>query len=214
MTIFDEIGLNPDSLDHNVYGRIAKALIQDKLTGAASKFEAASIAAENWLNILYVVGTFRDVDVVYRLLMPTKDNEQGYNLLNSYREHAEELKRMENELAAVTTGPVEWGPFAAGEFPIVRSSATEGVRCIALQALEWLVCPIVAITEPKEQWDAAELLLNAHQARFARSPGEVAALQERIRRERTKLLTSGTSKLPKVPARCSGRAHGSSTPFR
>jgi hypothetical protein len=55
MSVFEEIGVNPDYLDRNVHGRVAKTLIQTAIPDAVSAFESASIAAEHWLNTLAAV---------------------------------------------------------------------------------------------------------------------------------------------------------------
>lgn len=56
-----------------------------------SKFQAASEAAEGWLNTVAMVfhlGRNGNVDMAMRLLMPVND-KQRYNLLESYSEYAE-----------------------------------------------------------------------------------------------------------------------------
>src|SRR5262249_39268729 len=70
----------------------------------------------------------------------------------------------------------------------VWSSAHEAAAGIARLALEMLVHPLAEITDPAEQWRAAEQLLAAHWKKFAMSPAKVASLAERIRSERAKLL--------------------------
>jgi hypothetical protein len=190
----DKIGLNPDDLDRNVYGRMVKTLILQMVPDAKPGFESDSIAAENWLNTLAAVqhlfkGPKPNIDDAYRLLMPTKDH--GYNLLDSYLEHDEGLRQMKGKLDAISKA-VKEKPFARGEYPVTWSSAHEAAAGLARFALEWFVCPLAGITDQAEQWREAKRLLAVHGKKFAAlrnlSPDRVAALEARIRRETAKLL--------------------------
>ncbi|MDZ4685268.1 MAG: hypothetical protein SH850_09265 [Planctomycetaceae bacterium] len=198
MNVFDEIGLNPDDLDRNVFGRMAKTLIQNRLSDADSEFEAASVAAEDWLNILAMVGHYceernrpsHNVDKVYRLLMPTAGDEPQFNLLDSYGKHAAVIEQMKGRLAVVSDGDFPSQALTPSEFPIPWCSAHEHVAGTVRLALENLVCPLEGITDPADQVRAAGQILAAHWKRFAKSPIEVSSLQSHIRRERAKVLHS------------------------
>jgi hypothetical protein len=190
--IFDEIGLNPDDLDRNVYGRMVKTLIQAALPDA-DRFEAASVAAEGWLNTVAAVahlsnGPEPNVDAAYRLLMPAKDEERSYNLLESYGQHAEVLRQRASDLSQLGGRDVVLKPFAPGEFPLRWHSAHQAAAGIARLALEQLVAPIAGMTDPEEQFPAAGRLLAAWRKQFVLSPARVASLCSRIRRERAKVL--------------------------
>src|SRR5262245_54147871 len=75
------------------------------------KFEAASRAAESWLNTVASVahlGRGGAVDPAFELLLPTKGGGARYNLRDSYAEHAGLLDRMKDKLALQSDGPVQW----------------------------------------------------------------------------------------------------------
>ena len=76
-------------------------------------------------------------------------------------------------------------------YPHVWSSATEAAAGIAELALDILIAPLEGVANPAEQSALAERLLAARAKALAMSLDEVATLQERIRREREKLLASG-----------------------
>lgn len=75
-----------------------------------SKFQVASEAAESWLNTVAMIshlGQGRgNVDAAMELLMPSKEAGPGYNLLDSYNEHAETLHRMKDKLTALSDARV------------------------------------------------------------------------------------------------------------
>ena len=79
---------------------------------AAESFEAASKAAESWLNTVSVIahlGKGGNVDAAYHLLLPSPERgDRSYALQNSWRQHAAVLKEMLDGLAVVSDGPVKW----------------------------------------------------------------------------------------------------------
>src|SRR5258707_10647396 len=102
---------------------MAKALIRLGRPDADSGFEAASIAAEDWLNIVAAVVHLANhdnpnVDAAYKLLMPGKEKGKC-NLLESYREHHENLDQMKDKLRGVSDGPEKFKPLGPREYPLV-----------------------------------------------------------------------------------------------
>lgn len=167
----------------------------------ASAFEAASIAAESWLNTCGLITSLEptqvDVDVIYRLLMPTREAVSRRNLVDRFNDHIGTLEPLFPTLAAVSDGPVVWahgrgrsglarGPDAV--YPHVWSSAHEAAAGVAELAIDFLTRPLEGITDPAEQRQQARRLLDRRCKALEMSIEEVAALQERIRRERAKLL--------------------------
>jgi hypothetical protein len=117
--------------------------------------------------------------------------------LEDYGRHAEALDQAKDTLAALSDGPVKWehgrGRIAAAYdptavYPHVWSSAHEAAAGIARLALEMLVRPLEGITDPAEQRALARRLMAGRWKALVIPLEEVAALQERIRRERAKLL--------------------------
>jgi hypothetical protein len=131
--------------------------------------------------------------------MPTPATRDGrpYNLQDSYREHAEAMDEARDALAALSDGPVIW-EHGRGWSGIARvpdavyqhrwSSAHEAAVDIAGLALDMLVWPLEGITDPQEQWEVARERLARCWKALAIPMDEEAALCERIRRERAKLL--------------------------
>jgi hypothetical protein len=169
-----------------------------------SKFRAASEACEDWLNIVSFISHFGPsgaVDQLYPLLMPTEATKRT-NLQTSYNEHAALLDQLKDSLAVVSDGPVKWehgrgwsgiARVPAGVYPHVWSSAHEAAEGIARMALDMLTRPLEGITDPAEQYTEAKRVLAARWKAMAISLEEVADLQERIRRERAKLLALHTT---------------------
>jgi hypothetical protein len=163
------------------------------------EFEAASQAAEGWpacVSTISKLAKAGNVDEVYKLLMPATGGLTN-NLYDDYWKHCDALHRMKDQLAAVSDGPVKWehgrgwsavANVPAAVYPHVWSSAHEAAAGIAWLAIKILVRPLQEITDPGEQWTMAERLLRERWKALAISLGEDAALQERIRRERAKLL--------------------------
>jgi hypothetical protein len=163
------------------------------------KFLAASKAAESWLNTVAVVAHLAqggNVDLAYRLLMPTKDRSIRRNVLDDYQEHIEVLDQSRDQLAAQSESPVTWAHgrgwsgiarVPAAVYPHVWCSAHEAAAGIAQLALAMLVWPLEEITDPAEQRVLARHLLADRWKALVIPLEEVAALQERIRRERAKL---------------------------
>jgi hypothetical protein len=154
-------------------------------------FRAASEAAESWLNTVALVAHFGErgnVDGAYRLLI-------GYSraLQTDYAEHIDVLHGAREALAAQSDAPVKWRGLqsVAAEpeyvYPHVWSSAHEAAVGIARLALDLLVVPLADITDAAEQQATAKRLLTTYWRAIAIPISKVAALQERIRRERAKL---------------------------
>jgi hypothetical protein len=169
----------------------------------AARFRAASEAAEGWLNTVALIahlGRGGNVDAAMRLLMTTKGVR--YNLLDDYNEHVETLDEAKDKLAALSDAPIKWkhgrglsgmARVPSAVYPHVWSSAHEASEGIARLALSRLASPVGAITDPTEQRDLAKRLLAKASKALAISTDEVADLQERIRRERAKLLNQAAS---------------------
>jgi hypothetical protein len=167
-----------------------------------SKFQAASKAAEGWLNTVGHVarlGRCGSVTPALELLMPTPSTKDGrpYNLQDSYCEHAEVLEQVQDALAALSDSPVKWehgrglsgiARVPAAVYPHIWSSAHEAAAGIARLALRMLVWPLAAITDPVDQRTLAEQLLAKCSTALTIPLDEQAVLFERIRRERAKLL--------------------------
>jgi hypothetical protein len=167
-----------------------------------SKFQAASKAAEGWLNTVGHVarlGRCGSVTPAFELLMPTPSTKDGrpYNLQDSYFEHEEVLEQAQDALTALSDSPVKWehgrglsgiAPIPAAVYPHVWSSAHEAAAGIARLALQMLVWPLAGITDPAEQRTLAEQLLAKCCEALTIPLDEQAVLFERIRRERAKLL--------------------------
>jgi len=148
-------------------------------------FEAASKAAEYWVNAVSLIadhGRRNSVNVAFRSLA---------HLEVSYRQHADTIYEAKDELAALSDGPVKWehgrGLSAiAGSpehvFPHIWSSAHEAAEGIARLALELL------ISDVKQGRALARELLASRWKALVITIDESATLQERIRRERAKIL--------------------------
>jgi hypothetical protein len=161
-------------------------------------FRAASKAAERWLNTVALIAHFGrggGVHPLYELLMPTEGLR--YNLHDSYNQHAEVLGQMKDKLAVLSDSSVAWehgrgrsgvARVPACTYPHVWSSAHEAAQGIAQLTLEMLVWPLAGVNDAVERWDLASQLLARCWKALAMPLDEVAALQERIRRERAKLL--------------------------
>lgn len=186
----------------------------------SSTFKAASEAAENWLStantIAYLAGRLPRptpdgdrtiINSAFMLLMPTPNRSGGYNLLESYGQHADTLTASLDQLAALSDGPIEWAGDLWEPFPRVEgapdigdggfspgphywSSAHEAAVRIARMALQMLVWPLEGITDPAEQTAAARRLLleRGSALRVVQSK----AWRERIHRERAKLLSTSS----------------------
>ncbi len=146
------------------------------------KFRAASKAAENWLGVLSLLAQNcakpQLLDENYRILERLQD---------SYYAHLDVLREAKEPLAAASDSPVEWGSTAR----YVWSSAHEAAANVLCLALEWLFWPLADIDDPEQQRKAARKLIE--DAVALKMTGEqVAKLQERIRRERAKLLRGAT----------------------
>lgn len=158
-------------------------------------FKAASKAAESWVarvSLVATLGKLGNVDEAYNLLAALP-----HSLQDSYKDHAETLETVEQELSAISDGPVKWetgrGRSSICEdpthvYPHCWSSAHEAALGIADLALELLVSPLAQVSDPSKQKKLAEELLTARWKAVAMTADEVASLRERIRRERAKLL--------------------------
>src|SRR5262249_45190967 len=122
---------------------------------------------------------------------------RGSNLQDSYLAHAGVLDQAREALARVSDGPVTWAQgrglsgmvrHPAAVYPHHWSRAHEAAVGIAPPGLGTLVWPPAGLTDPVEQWNLAQHLLRHRWQALAMSLNEVADLQERIRRERAKLL--------------------------
>lgn len=167
-----------------------------------SKFQAASEAAEGWLSTVALVahlGQSGQVGPAFELLMPAPSTKDGrpHNLQDSYRKHAEVLDQARDALAALSDSPVMWehgrglsgvARVPAAVYPHVWSSAHEAAAGIARLALEMPAWPLEEISDPREQWTLAQQLLAKCWKALTIPLDERAALCERIRRERAKLL--------------------------
>ena len=171
-----------------------------------SKFQVVSEAAEEWLSTVSLVAQFGQtgsVDLAFELLMPTLSTKDGrpYNLQDSYRKHVEVLDQARDLLAALSDSPVKWehgrglsgvARVPASVYPHVWSSAHEAAAGIARLALGLLAWPLAEITDPSEQRTFAQQLLAKCWKALTIPLDERAALCERIRRERAKLIASDT----------------------
>ena len=192
----DEPGVRPESEGR---GR-SRQRGRDRPREEKSPFQVASEAAESWLNTVYGIagyGRIGNFDVAYGLLLPTPATE-GCSLQESFQEHASLLSSMSNRLAAVSDGPIDWAnrglraiaKLPAAMYPHVWSSAHEAASGLAALALNLLAAPVAGITDPREQWDTAEHFLTSRWKALDMPMEEVARLQERVRRERAKVLVS------------------------
>jgi hypothetical protein len=163
------------------------------------EFAAASEAAESWLNTISLVayqGEHGLIDAAFTLLLPGPDNQGGpVCLITSFNEHSSVLRDAFGELSKHGDGPVNWNHgrrVIANRpelvYPHVWSSAHEAAHGIASLAIELLAAPLQGITDAQQQFDAGKELLTARWKAFAMPVEEVASLQERIRRERVKVL--------------------------
>jgi hypothetical protein len=147
------------------------------------------------------------VDQLYPILMPTRGHDLP-NLQDSYREHAPVLAEWREALADVSDGPVRWAhgrglsgvaAVPAGVYPHRWSSAHEAAAGMAGIVLNLLVAPVAAFKDDAaRQRAAAERALKRCWRALAVTPDEVADLQERIRRERAKVLRAAGG--PAAPA--------------
>jgi hypothetical protein len=165
-------------------------------------FRAASEAAESWVNTVAQVakfgrsGTDNGVDLMLTLLTPLKGVKR--NLHDDYHEHVDLLKRMQEQMAVVSDGPVKWehgrgvsgvARVPASVFPHVWSSAHEAAVYLAGLTLDWLGLPLTEIADPAKLTKTDRNIVVNRCKALAMSPAEVADWQERIRRERAKLLS-------------------------
>jgi hypothetical protein len=134
-------------------------------------------------------------------------------LRESYQEHAGVLKQMREQLALVSDGQVLW-PHGRGGQPVAWSSAHEAAVELLGLAMESLVGPLAScggtgqdelarrvrgtswesLALPCERSVLARHLLETRSQSLALSPEQVADWQERIRRERGKLLALADAK--------------------
>jgi hypothetical protein len=166
------------------------------------RFRSASEAAWFWLNTVHLVAEFGRlgrVDQAYERLLPTSKQDRGGNLQNSYHNHAEVLQPALEACAAVSDGAIRWehgrGLSAIARvpddvYPHRWSSAHEAAFSLAGMALDLLAWPLEGVSCPDKQRRLAEQLLTSRWKAIAITQDEVADYQERIRRERAKLLAN------------------------
>lgn len=147
-------------------------------------FRAASERAEGWLGLVSQVarlGEGGSVDAAYQLLDFLQDE---------YHQHYEVLDEASSKLMELSDGRVEW-PKDRGWSGVIPSGtvlcwsrpheAAVGLTRLALQTLVW---PLEKITDPVEQRARAQHLFGKWWKALTLPGDELAALQERIRRER------------------------------
>jgi hypothetical protein len=169
-------------------------------------FGAASEAAEAWLGTVAFVAYLGEraealdaqgrecpiVDTAFRLLF----GKQRSSLNKSYEKHSGVLEEVKEKLTPLSDGPINWGA-GRGLSAIYTdrriqlhawSSAHEVALGVAELAFDLLVAPLADVTDPREQWTIGKQLLIDRWKALSIPRDELAALQERIRRERAKLL--------------------------
>ena len=158
-----------------------------------SDFKVASRRAEAWLGFVHRItyfGKLGRVDPAYKLLEI---------LQNEYYKHRDNLNAVADQLRPLSDSPFNWG-LGRGWSGILKSdgpvscwsSAHEAAVGIAEITLAALFGPLEGIT-PAEQFALAKRLLANHWQALVIKDDELAALRERIRRERAKLLATGTA---------------------
>ncbi len=154
-----------------------------------SDFLAASQRAEYWINSVASIARYAELDNV----------ELAYGMVETlkYRiaESGEALESRFEELAILSDSQVTfegfgWHALNDARFPGVWSSAHEAVHGVTIEALEILAQPLEGITDQKQQYELFTRLLSERGHALRISMVEVAKTQERIRRERLKLLES------------------------
>lgn len=173
------------------------------------RLRVASQAAESWLNTVSLVAEFGqagNVAMAYQMLLPSES--QRRDLQTDYLEHFVTLTQQTEQLAAVSDGPVIWehgrgwsaiAHVPSAVYPHRWSSAHEAAVGIAGLALDMLASPLAGITDPAQQWAIGEQLLAGRAKALVMTMEEVAALQERIRRERGKVLWLASPIAPVAP---------------
>lgn len=171
---------------------------------APNSFEAASKRAEGWINTAFMIarhGEHGSVDSAYRLLEL---------LRTDFAQHGKVIEQAIPALTALSEGPIQW-PEDRGYSAVLMggtvscwSSAHEAAAAIVRVALDLLYWPaigdgkfdeanghfIVAPVDKAERHRRAAILLAERWKAIAIPNMEVAALQERMRRERAKVLAT------------------------
>ncbi|WP_166820013.1 hypothetical protein [Thalassoroseus pseudoceratinae] len=162
-----------------------------------SDFLTASQRAEYWINSVASIARYAELDNV----------ELAYGTVQTlqYRieESGEALESRFEELAILSDSQVTfegfgWHALNDARFPGVWSSAHEAVHGVTIEALEILAQPLEDITDQKEQNELFTRLLSERGHALKISMVEVAKVQERIRRERLKLVGPPPSLLDQV----------------
>jgi len=158
---------------------------------AKSGFRVASERLELALNVVALIAEGQPLDSAAALLESLQRDEMQYG---------DTIRRVLDRLAALSDGPIKWkaGRGLSGfvrrpdaVFPHVWSSAHQAALEISRLALEHFWWPLEGITDAAEQQATfRKLLSKSRRKAMAMTMGEVAGLQERIRRERAKLLRS------------------------
>ncbi len=167
---------------------------------ADSDFRCASERLELAVNAVAIVARGCPLDSAFAILHALQVDEERYGSV-IYREL--------DKLAAISDDPpIKWkyGRGRSGfvrvpshAFPHVWSSAHEAARTIQRLALEYFFWPLEGITDAKEQQSTFKKLLSKSRRKaVAMTMEEVADWEERIRRERAKLLVLGHTAVPEA----------------
>jgi hypothetical protein len=156
---------------------------------AKSSFRDASERLELTFSAVAVIAKGCPLDAAFEILSAMQVDEER---------HGAAVYGVLDKLAAVSDGPIKWshGRGASGfarvpsaVFPHVWSSAHQAALEISRLALDHFYWPLAGITNPKEQQSTFKRLLSKSRRKvMALTMEEIADLQERMRRERAKIL--------------------------